>query len=232
MTPAPGPIVTIAPNLWTVEMPLSVYGFSVGARMTIIRLGSGRLLLYSPVAMPEELRHQITLLGEVGAIVCPNLHHHLFAAEAVKAFPTARLYGPAELAPRRRDLRFDGFLTNVPPPMWGDDALPSRVQGSRLHETAIFHPESHTLLVADLLQNIRAPKDTWTRFYLWLGGTGERAGLHRAVRWSFNNRTEARAGIHRILKWDIRRIIPCHGDIIEEHAKQQFARAYAWLEEE
>jgi hypothetical protein len=232
MTPTPGPIVSIAPNLWTVDMPLSVFGFSVGTRMTIIRLGNGRLLLYSPVAIPEALRHQIALLGEVGAIVCPNAYHHLFAAEAVKAFPTARLYGPAELAPKRRDLHFDGYLTNVPPPLWGTDALPSRVQGSRLHETAIFHPESHTLLVADLLQNIRAPKDAWTRLYLWFGGTGDRPGPHRLVRWSFNNDDEARQGIRRILKWDIRRIVPCHGEILEDHAKQVFAQAYAWLDEE
>lgn len=232
MTPAPGPIVPIAPNLWTVEMPLSAFGVALGTRMTIIRLGSGRLLLYSPVAIPEALRHEITLLGEVGGIVCPNAYHHQFATEAVKAFPGARLYGPAELAPKRRDLRFDGYLTNVPPPLWGDDALPSRVQGSRLHETAIFHPESHTLLVADLLQNVRAPKDAWTRLYLWFGGTLERPGPHRLVRWSFNNEAEARQGIHRILKWDIRRIVPCHGEILEEHAKQTFARAYAWLEEE
>ncbi len=231
MTPAPGPIVSLAPNLWTVDMPLSVFGFSVGTRMTIIRLASGRLLLYSPVAMPEALRHEIALLGEVGAIVCPNLHHHKFAAEAVAAFPTARLYGPAELAPKRRDLRFDGFLTNVAPPMWGDDALPSRVQGSRVHETAIFHPASHTLLIADLLLNIRHPKDAWTRFFLWFGGVGDRPAPHRLVRWAINNEADARAGIHRILKWDIRRIVPCHGEIIEDHAKQRLAQAYAWLEE-
>lgn len=228
----PEPVVRRDEGLWTVDMPLSVYRARVGTRMTVVRLGGGRLLLYSPIAMSEALHQEIARLGEVTAIICPNAFHHMFAAEALEAFPAARLYGPAELAPKRRDLHFDGYLTNVPPPMWGDEVLPSRVQGSRLHETVLFHPASHTLMVADLLQNIRDPKDAWTRFYLWFGGTLERPGPHRLVRWTFNNDAEARQGIHRILKWDIRRIIPCHGEIIETDAKATFARAYAWLQEE
>ncbi|SBW01859.1 conserved hypothetical protein [uncultured Alphaproteobacteria bacterium] len=226
----PGPLVAVADGLWIVDMPLRVMGADVGTRMSVIRLKDGRLLLYSPVAMIEALRHDLARIGEVAAIVCPNAWHHLFAAQAREAFPAAKLYGPAELAPKRRDLRFDGYLTNVPPPAWEDAALPSRVQGSSLHETALFHPPSGTLLVADLLQNLRAPRGGMTGLYLWLGGLGAEPGVHRFVRWSFRNRAEAGQGIRRILKWDFRRIVPCHGGIVEADAKAIFTHAYAWLE--
>lgn len=230
MLAAPGPLVAVADDLWTVAMPLRVMGAEVGTRMTAIRLKDRRLLLYSPVAMSEALRGQLAALGEVAAIVCPSARHHLFAAEARAAFPAAKLYGPAELQPKRRDLKFDGYLTNVPPPAWGEAALPSRVQGSTLHETALFHPPSGSLLVADLLQNLARPQGALTRLYLWAGGLGGEPGVHRFVRWSFRNPEEARQGIRRILKWEIRRIVPCHGEIVETDAKATFARAYAWLE--
>lgn len=230
MHAAPGPLVAVADGLWTVEMPLRAMGAEVGARMTVIRLKDRRLLLYSPVAMTEPLRHDLAALGEVAAILCPNARHHLFAAEARVAFPAAKLYGPAELQPKRRDLKFDGYLTNVPPPAWEDAALPSRVQGSSLHETVLFHPPSGTLLLADLLQNLTHPQDTITRLYLWAGGLGAEPGVHRFVRWGFGNREEARQGIRRILKWEIQRIVPCHGEIVEIDAKATLARAYAWLE--
>lgn len=226
----PGPLVAVADGLWTVDMPLRVMGAEVGTRMSVIRLKDGRLLLYSPVAMIEALRSQLAAIGEVAAIVCPNAWHHLFAADARAAFPTAKLYGPAELAPKRRDLKFDGYLTNVPPPAWEGTALPSRVEGGSLHETALFHPPSGTLLVADLIQNIRAPRGAITRFYLWVGGMTGEPGAHRFVRWSFRNRTEAAHGIRRILKWEIHRIIPCHGAPIEVDAKATLSRAYAWLD--
>lgn len=230
MHAVPGPLVAVAENLWTVDMPFRVMGAEVGTRMSVIRLKDGRLLLYSPVAIAAPLRQELAALGEVAAIVCPNAWHHTFASQAREAFPAAKLYGPAELQPKRRDLRFDGYLTNVPPPSWGEAALPSRVQGSSLHETALFHPQSGTLMVADLLQNIRAPRGAITRFYLWAGGMGPEPGVHRFVRWGFRTPEEARQGIRRILKWDIRRIVPCHGAIVEADAKAAFARAYAWLE--
>ena len=230
MPAAPGPLTAVDRNVWTVEMDQTIHGAHMPTRMTVIRLTSGRLLLYSPVALNDALRTELAALGEVGAIVCPNVWHHLYAKAAVEAFPTARLYGPAELAPKRRDLHFDGYLTNVPPLMWGEDVLPGRVQGNALHETALFHPESKTLLVADLFVNLRAPRGPLAGLYLRLGGIKDAPGPHRFVRWSFRDKDEARGGIRRILKWDFTRIVPCHGEIVADDAKAAFTRAYAWLE--
>ena len=77
---------------------------------------------------------------------------------------------------------FDGYLTNVPPLMWGEDVLPGRVQGNALHETALFHPESKTLLVADLFVNVRAPRGLLAGLYLRFGGIKDAPGPHRFVR--------------------------------------------------
>jgi hypothetical protein len=32
----------------------------------------------------------------------------------------------------------------------------------------------------------------------------------------------------RVAEWDIERIIPCHGDIIEENGAEAWASAYQW----
>ena len=62
----------LAKNIWTASVHHSFIGLHVGTRMTVIRLSSGKLLLHSPVALPEQLRSEIDALGPVAHIVCPK----------------------------------------------------------------------------------------------------------------------------------------------------------------
>ena len=102
----------LAKNIWTASVHHSFIGLHVGTRMTVIRLSSGKLLLHSPVALPEQLRSEIDALGPVAHIVCPNLFHHMYASEAVATYPQALLHGPVALQRKRRDLRFGATLTD------------------------------------------------------------------------------------------------------------------------
>ncbi len=72
----------------------------IPVRMTVLRLGDGRLVLHSPVPIAGELRVELDALCEVGFIVIPNAHGR-FAALVSQAFPDAQLVA-APAAPRRR----------------------------------------------------------------------------------------------------------------------------------
>ena len=103
--------------------------------MTVVKLSSGGLLLHSPVPVDEDLAAELAALGEVTHIVCPNLFHHVFAAEVKQRYPKALLHGPAKLAGKRKDLKLDAVLSETPHPDWGEDFELVFIEGSMLQET-------------------------------------------------------------------------------------------------
>lgn len=64
---ASDPLRQLAEDLWVAERSQSFYGLPVGARMTVIRLARGRLLLHSPVTLDPELGGQLDSIGRVPA---------------------------------------------------------------------------------------------------------------------------------------------------------------------
>ena len=70
---------SLTESVWHVAVPHAFMGLHVGARMTVVKLSSGGLLLHSPVPVDEPLAQELAALGEVTHIVCPNLFHHVFS---------------------------------------------------------------------------------------------------------------------------------------------------------
>ena len=122
----------VANNVWAYSVPHSFMGLHVGARMTVVKLSAGGLLLHSPVPVDEPLAQELAALGEVTHIVCPNLFHHVFAADVKQRYPQAVLHGPAKLASKRKDLSLDAVLSETPHPDWGDDFELVFIEGSML----------------------------------------------------------------------------------------------------
>lgn len=74
-------------------------------RCTAVRLKSGGLCLYSPVAgLGEEARASLSELGEVTVLVAPNHYHNKAVAEYVETFPAARLCSSAAAKARLKKI--------------------------------------------------------------------------------------------------------------------------------
>ena len=56
-------------SIWHVTTPHAFMGLHVGARMTVVKLSSGGLLLHSPVPVDDALAAELAVLGEVTHIV-------------------------------------------------------------------------------------------------------------------------------------------------------------------
>ena len=219
----------IAENIWVTEAPHRWLALEVGTRMTAIRLASGAVVLHSPVPLPAKLRAELDLLGTVQHIVCPNFYHHMYAGEAVKAYPKALLYGPAELRGKRKDLTFDVVLSEATPKNWNDELLPLTIKGCLLRETVLFHPATKTLISSDLVENFDSSPHLLTRLYLRAGGIYRRVGWNRFLRFLYRDRRAARESIDRLLEWPIERAVVAHGNLIMHDARAAIAEAFEWL---
>jgi hypothetical protein len=84
--------------------------------MAVIRLSDGGLFIWSPIKLTDDLRAEVEALGEVRHLVPPNSLHHLFLDDWRFAYPNAKLCAPPGLRKKRKDINFDGDLSNQPLP--------------------------------------------------------------------------------------------------------------------
>ena len=224
------PLRPLAPGLWVAERPLRFLGMELGARMSVLRLGDGGLLLHSPVRLDPHLRAELDGLGPVRALVAPNRFHHLFVADYLAAFPDARGYAAPGLERKRADLGFYDVLDDEPPPLWAGrlDQLVFRAMPI-LNEVVFFHPATRTLIVTDLVFNVQRAESAIDRVLLRLDGVYRRVAIGRVERRFVRDRRAARAAIDRVLAWDFDRLVLAHGDVLEHGGREALRAAFAWL---
>ena len=219
----------IAPNLWTLTAPQNFLLFHVGAKMTVVKLANGSLLLHSPVPIGVQAKAELDEIGPVAHIVCPNLYHHLHAGEAQKLYPEAKLHGPAKLRKKRPDLVFDYELGDTPHPDWVQDLEVHSIKGSLLYETVFFHKPSATLISCDLVENFQTSGHWPTLLWLKTGGIHGKVGWHHLLKPLYWNRKAARASLQQILDWPFDRAVISHGRILEENAQETIRGSFKWL---
>ncbi|KAI4863491.1 beta-lactamase-like protein [Hypoxylon rubiginosum] len=109
-------IRNITPNVVTVSVPFARFGIlRVGGRGTIIRLTSGAIAVYSPVALTPEVQARVAELGgNVRYLVAGDMEHHIFLSDWAKAYPGAKLVGPKGLHAKRAAVKDDPRIGSEP----------------------------------------------------------------------------------------------------------------------
>lgn len=217
-------------GLWTVDHPLRVGLLAIGSRMTIVRLSDGGLFLHSPVPLPPPLHAALEGEGPVRHVVAPNRLHHLFLADAARAFPGAEAWVAPGLPAKRRDLPAHRVLGDATEAAWKADLEQHLVEGApALSEVVFFHRATRTLLLTDLAFHVRRAPGLLTRLFWRANGALGRFGPTRMVRLVLRDRAAVRRSLDRILAWDFERVTLTHGEVLERGGRQALREAYAFL---
>jgi hypothetical protein len=228
--PALQPLRSIAEDLWIADRPQAFYGLPVGTRMTVMRLGSGQLLLHSPVVLDPGLRRELDAIGRVAFAVAPNRVHHLYSGDVAMAYPGTRLWLAPGLERKRPDLVHQAILGDESPQEWRDEIDQTFFRGRPYeNEVAFFHRASRTLLLCDLAFNFGPSAATPTRLLMKILRSYGRLGPSTLDPLLIRDRPAARASLERILSWDFDRIIVAHGDVLETGGRETLRRGYSWL---
>jgi hypothetical protein len=220
----------LAENLWVEERPQRFYGLEVGARMTVMRLADGGLLLHSPVALDPQLRRELDSLGAVRYAVAPNRFHHLYAGEVAKAYPEARLWVAPGVERKRPDLEFVDVLGDDAPEPWQDEVGQVFFRGRPFeNEVSFLHRPSRTLVLCDLAFNFGPHAPPATRVLMRLVGGYGRFGPTRLDPILIRDRPAARQSFERILAWDFDRVVIAHGEVLEAGGPAALRVGYDWL---
>jgi hypothetical protein len=216
--------------LWLREYPVRLGGARFHARMTVIKLRSGALLVHSPCAFDASLASEVAALGRVAAIIAPGNLHWLHVRSCQQAFPEAVTHVCRGVEERAKGLTFDFVLGDDAPPLWAGELSQVALEGTRvMREVAFFHHESRTLVLVDLVENF-TPDTPGTNWLLRLGfrALGMWNDPSPAPEYSFawGDKARVREGMERILAWDFERVILSHGDVITRDARRVVARAW------
>ncbi|KAK5133293.1 hypothetical protein LTR08_008027 [Meristemomyces frigidus] len=248
----------LAPDILTCSTPFLRFGrIKIGGRGTVVRLQSGNLAVFSPVALTESVQREIASFGngDVRYITALDQEHHIFLESWHKAFPRALVIGPEPLPELRQK---QGYYA-IPQECWKlypqlnktafsvsdefDREFDMEYVHSHANKELVFnHRPSRTLIQADLLFNLPATEQfsrtglnatsgVLTKLFCGLNNTKGNAIWQRRFIWyaiSSGDRPGYSDSVRKIAKWDFDRIIPCHGDVIEKGGKGVFETVMQW----
>ncbi len=212
-------------------------GMILPARMTVIRLSSGDLLLHSPTRFSLDLKEQLEALGPIRHLVAPNIAHWTFLKSWQAHCPDAVTWAAPNLRKRsqvrRSGVRLDHDLDNEPPAEWGEDIVLITVPGGLgFRESAIFHQPTRTLLLADLVVNLEVeklpqPMRPIARLFGILAPDGMPAPYLRAVI-KLQHREAAQAA-RQLLALQPERVIFAHGSWFPQNGTAALRHSLRWL---
>jgi len=237
----------------TLSVPFWRFGrIKIGGRGTIVRLQSGALAVFSPVALTDDVKRKVSELGEVKYIAALDAEHHIFLGPWHQAYPTALVLGP-ETLPEKRDkqnnekvpfafvFRKDEAITSIAPEFDAEfewEYVPSHIN----KEIVFHHKPTKSLITADLMFNLPAteqfsksgvsPKSgILTKIFGAMQSTAGTAIWQKRTIWygtSSGDRPAFNQSVSKITKWNFERIIACHGDVIEGEGKGIFEKVFGW----
>ena len=227
----------LAENIWVAEGDIvDFHGFPYPTRSVIVRLASGALWCWSPVALTPALKTAIDRIGRPLHLVSPNKIHHIYLQDWKAVWPDAALWGPASTIRKRPDLTFEAPLENEPPAAWEGAIDQIWFDGSPVMDEIVFlHQPSQTAIRADLSENfseafVRRYWKGWKRWIAKPWGITEGKG-QAPLEWrlSFIRRKATRAARDRLLAWNPRQVVMAHGEIQRENGLAFLKRSFAWL---
>lgn len=223
----------VADEIWLWDYPIRYGGARFDARMSVVRLADGGLLLHSPGPIDDAVARQVRDLGEVRFIVAPGNFHHLHVARCQELFPEAETWICPGVERKQPRLRFHGILGDCPAPGWDGELDQVLVRGNRImSEVAFLHRASRTLLLVDIIENFGdgTPNINWVLVAFWkISRMWNRPTPAPEYHLGWADRRAARDSLERILAWDFDRIVIAHGDLIEHDAKAKARQAWASL---
>lgn len=217
-------------NLWIARRPLKLVVGDVGARMTVIRLPDGALLVHSPVALDTPTRAALDALGPVRWVLGPCKVHHFYLPDFAAAYPDAALLAAPGLEAKRRDVKFAHVLNDDLELPFGGAVEHHVFAGSpMMNEVVLLHRPTRTLVLTDLAFNLPPGARNEARLFHRLVGATGRFGPHRVVRLGIRDRAAAARSLERVLGWDFDRVIVSHGEVLETGGKAAMRDAFAFL---
>jgi hypothetical protein len=214
----PGKLRSLAENMWVVDGTIQMPPGPLPRRMTIARLASGDLVVFSAIALDDAAMSEIDALGRPAFLVVPNAFHRQDAPEWKRRYPEMRVVAPELARPAVEEVvKVDDTVGD-----FGDPTVRFVQVAGTEGESALMvhHQSSATLVVNDLIANVQDSRGIMKLVLSLMGFAGSRPQVPRMFKKRAVNDADLVAKQFR--EWaatpGLVRIVVSHGAIIEEGA--------------
>jgi len=214
-------------RIWVHEDSMSLMGTRLSLRMAVVKLSDDSVWIWCPTPHDPGLQKQIEEIGRVEYIVAAANGHNLFVEDWQRACPDATVYLASGIPKRRPKLKGYQLLRDLSETPWSQDLRMIPMDGAPLFDEHIFHhPSSRTLFVTDFFQNdigteqVGLGKLVSRLIFQPLGFKGSYMAPPLKMKFVVKDRQVVRTCLDRLWELDIETVVPTHGAIWEEDAKQ------------
>lgn len=227
-------IQQLHPDLFYVDYLAKSMGLNFEARSILIR-HQGKLSVISPGPLSPELQTEVERLGEVAQLIAPNGFHHLYYAQWQEAYPKAESWGPTILTKKRKDLNLTHVLK---PPKEGEEPpnpLPEALQVYPLggipgiQEWLFYHEASQTLIVTDLIFNLKGAIGALSKFNFWMMGIYKKTATSRLFKTFTKDKAALKESLLPLLELPLKGVLVNHGGLIQEQPSETLQEALQWV---
>ncbi len=208
-----GRLTEVDDGIWTVtgqiEMPLTHFQ----RRMTVVRLKSGKLVIYSAIALDEPQMQVLEAAGTPACLIVPGDHHRADAKVWKDRYPALEVIAPAGAVKAAEDVvQVDSSDADFDDP----DVTFVTVKGLAGHEAAlrVRRPSGTTLIVNDIVGNL--PSESGLLLQL-MGFSGDHPHIPVPIKVGLGGRADELK--QQLLDWaaepNLVRIIMSHGEPLE-----------------
>lgn len=209
-------LLMIADNLWVADGVIRMPPGPLPRRMTIARLVSGELVIFSAIALDDAGYSEVEKLGRPAFLVVPNPYHRQDAPAWKARYPDMQVVAPE----RARSAVEEVVQVDDTDGEFADPHVRFVPVAGTKGESALVvdHRSSTTLVVNDLIGNVQDARGLM-KFVLALMGFG---GSQPQIPRAFRLRAIDDAGMvaRQFREWaelpGLSRIIVSHGSIIED----------------
>lgn len=226
---------------------------SISSLTTLVRLQTGGVAVFSPVALTPDVKETVASMGELKYIAALDIEHHIFLGPWHEEYPKAKIIGVEGLPEKRtkqknEEVPFAAVFSKANhETLKVDEEFDSEfeyeyVSSHPNKELVFFHKPSKTLIEADFMFNLPATEQfsksgqdptsgILTKLFTLINSTAGQALGQKRFMWyaiSSSDRTGWNASVAKINKWDFDTIVPCHGDVIETGGKGIFQKVFEW----
>jgi hypothetical protein len=226
-----GPIEKLAENLWRVAG--SIPHMSLRRVMTMARLGDGRLVIHSAIALEQAAMREVEGWGTPSFLVVPGEHHRLDALAYKKRYPALRTFTPRGARPKIEPyVSIDGTYEEFP----SDPSVRlERIAGIDDVEGAMIVRSSDgaTVVLNDVVFNMDRKFDPLGFFFTTLFGSAPGPRISRLFKaWRVRDRVALRRDLERLAETpELTRLIVAHDKVAlgREQAKRALQVAASYL---
>jgi hypothetical protein len=216
-----GKLSRIDDRILTVVGEIRMPFMNLPRRMTVVRLGDSRLVIWSAIALDDDAMATLEAFGHPAFLVVPNGHHRLDASAWKHRYPPLQVVAPGGSRTKIEEV----VPVDTTAPDFGDASVEfMTVPGTREREAALVVQTATgtTLVLNDVVGNIRSASGVASWLLRLAGFAGDEPRIPKVVKLALVRDADPLRA--QLLQWaeiaSLRRILVSHGEPIASDPRQ------------